>query len=172
MLDMNPRHIDWTALPQVHTGHRRHRYMESADINAAFRELFGPLRSSVRHGLTAPGNVYAMEMDPCIPGQLLATEWVPPVSHPELQPERLFDESVRGDVIARLLQRRDRPESLFAYVCEARDSRGAPVMLLEVWSEDAVFAALLPIRPGRGWRRRDLESRPHKRCERTSPSSH
>ena len=60
-----------------HRGRRQHRYMESADINAAFREFFTPLRAYVRRGMQTEGQVYAVEMDTCIPGVLLATDWLP-----------------------------------------------------------------------------------------------
>ena len=50
--------------PTVDARHgRRHRFMESTDINAAFRALFVPLRMQIRRGMTNKGEVYGIEMD-------------------------------------------------------------------------------------------------------------
>jgi len=152
----------WFGDPQ---GNRKHRFMESADINAAFRELFEPLRTGVRRGMSNEGQIYALEMDPCIPGELLGTEWIPVASRgvdgalPLADPARrraLFD----------LLLAEQRIEALFAYVCERRGPGGEPFMYLEIISADGCFAAGFPIVPaGKGWHKRELVKVPHRRLD-------
>jgi hypothetical protein len=150
--------------PQPHNG-RLHRYMESADINAAFRALFDPLRTAVRRGMSNPGQIYGIEMDPCVPGELLGTDWVPCASQGVDEPAALADPLRRHAVFGRLLAQR-RPEALFAYVCERPAQRGAPAHLyLEIVSADGCYAAEYPIVAGRGWARRDLVDAPHHRLD-------
>ena len=50
--------------------------MESADINAAFRGIFQPLRNNIRRGMAIDGQFYGLEMDACIPGELLGSAWL------------------------------------------------------------------------------------------------
>ena len=49
---MGHSRFDFQAPLRDHRGRRQHRFMESADINAAFRELFAPMRTNIRRGLT------------------------------------------------------------------------------------------------------------------------
>ena len=43
-------------------------------------QVFRPLRSNIRRGMSVQGQVYGIEMDTCIPGEMLATAWIPPSS--------------------------------------------------------------------------------------------
>lgn len=140
--------------------------MESADINAAFRELFAPMRINIRRGLTSLGQVYALEMDDCVPGELLATTWIPP-SLLGIDSARLADEERRRVLLDRLLAA-PRVESLLAYVCERPDAAGSTSLYVEVVAGDGRYGAEYPIRPGRGWHRRELVRVPHRRLEATA----
>ena len=149
-----------------HRGRRRHRFMESADINTAFRELFEPLRTNIRRGKSNHGQVYAIEMDTCIPGELLATDWIPPASR-GITHARVLAEPQRRHALFEQLYAEARPEQLFAYVSERRAARGVPAHLfLEIVSEDGCFAARYPIVSGTGWQKRELRSAPHCRLDR------
>lgn len=145
-------------------GGRQHRYMESADINAAFREFFTPLRAYVRRGMQTDGQVYAVEMDTCIPGVLLATDWLPLSARGIEDAASITDPGRRRALFERLLAEK-RADTLFAYVGERLDGNGAPVLYLEIVSADATYAAEYPIRPGHGWHRRDLIDAPHRRLD-------
>lgn len=136
---------------------RQHRFMESSDINTSFRILFGALRTNVRRGMQCDGQAYGLEMDACIPGELLATTWLAPVNRGVSLAALLDDTVFRRAFFERLLGER-RPETLFAYVCER-----AAVLYVELIGADGVHAAEYPIRRGRGWHRRDLVSAPHRR---------
>ena len=136
--------------------------MESADINAAFRETFRPLRQHIRRGMSNEGQIYAIEMDPCIPGELLATEWVPPATRGLADAALLANTSRRRDFFARLLAE-NRPEALFAYVCEQASGPRQRCLYVEVVSADGLFGAEHLIRTGRGWHHRDLVQRLHRR---------
>lgn len=149
------------ASPQ---GSRQHRFMESADINAAFRELFVPLRANVRRGMTNEGQVYALEMDSHVPGELLGTEWIPVAARGVADPADLADPAVRRELFDRLL-RETRPESLFAYICERGGSAGPATLYLEIVSADASYAAEYPLCAGEGWHVRDLLKAPHRRLD-------
>ena len=147
-----------------HRGARQHRFMESADVNAAFREFFTPLRAYVRRGMQTDGQVYAVEMDTCIPGVLLATDWLPLAARGIESAAAIADPLRRRALFDKLLAEK-RPDTLFAYVGERVDGNGAPVLYLEVVSADATYAAEYPIRPGQGWHRRDLLEVPHRRLD-------
>ena len=147
-----------------HPGGRMHRYMESADINAAFRELFGPLRTAIRRGMSNEGQIYGIEMDACVPGELLGTDWIPPSMRGLDDPVALADPARRRQAFDRLLSE-ERPEALFAYVCERGSADGGPQLYLEIASVDGRYAAEYPIRPGRGWHRRELVHVPHRRLD-------
>lgn len=147
-----------------HRGARQHRFMESADINAAFREFFTPLRAYVRRGMKTDGQVYAVEMDTCIPGVLLATDWLPLAARGIDDPVAIADPLRRRALFDKLLAEK-RPDTLFAYVGERLDGNGAPVLYLEIVSADATYAAEYPIRPGQGWHRRDLVETAHRRLD-------
>lgn len=150
--------------PLPHNG-RLHRYMESADINAAFRALFTPLRTAIRRGMSNPGQIYGVEMDPCVPGELLGTDWIPAGSHGADSPSALADPLRRHATFGRLLGER-RAEALFAYVCERTATRGAAAhVYLEIVSADGCFAAEYPIVAGSGWARRDLRYVEHRRLD-------
>lgn len=149
----------------AHRGARLHRFMESSDVNAAFRALFRPLRANVRHGMTIAGQIYALEMDECIPGQLLGTEWIPPSVHGIDDPELLADPARRQALFDRLLAAR-RPEALFAYVCEREGAPGPSLLYVELVSADGCYVAEYPLWPARGFRRRDLMKAPHRRFDR------
>jgi hypothetical protein len=147
-----------------HRGRRQHRFMESADINAAFREFFMPLRAYMRRGMQTDGQVYAVEMDTCIPGVLLATDWLPLAVRGIEDPAAIADPARRRALFDKLLSEQ-RPDTLFAYVGERVDGNGAPVLYLEIVSADATYGAEYPIRPGQGWHRRDLLEVPHRRLD-------
>lgn len=151
-----------------HRGRRRHRFMESADINTAFRELFEPLRANIRRGKSNHGQVYAVEMDGCIPGELLATDWIPPASR-GITHARLLAEPQRRHALFDQLHAEARPEQMFAYVSEHRAGRGGPAHLyLEIVSEDACYAARYPIEAGRGWHKRELRAAGYGRVDRVA----
>ncbi len=145
-----------------HRGRRQHRFMESADINAAFREMYRPLRRNVRRGMTIAGQAYALEMDACIPGGLLATTWIPTATEGYADASLLADGLRRLGFLTRLLED-PRPEALVAWVCETLDTQGQPRLRVEVASVDAWYAAEYPLVPGRGWHWRDLLWAPHQR---------
>lgn len=147
-----------------HRGTRQHRFMESADINAAFREFFTPLRAYVRRGMQTDGQVYAVEMDTCIPGVLLATDWLPLAARGIEDAASIADPLRRRALFDRLLAEK-RPDTLFAYVGERLDGNGAPVLYLEIVSADATYAAEYPIRAGQGWHRRELVETAHRRLD-------
>lgn len=148
-------------LPDPHGAGRRHRFMESADFNAAFREFFAPLRANIRRGMSCDGQLYALEMDACIPGELLGTEWIPPASRGVIDARELADAGLRRAVLRALLAER-RVEAMFAYLCEIGrandpgDAADPPRLLLEIASADAIHAVEFPIRPGRGHHAREL----------------
>ena len=144
-------------------GARRHRFMESADINAAFREIFGPLRANIRRGMTIDGQVYAIEMDACIPGELLGSHWIPPATRGIDDLALLADPARRRALYDSLFAER-RPEALLAYVCErAEDDGPGRVLYVEIASEDAGYAAQYPVRAGGGWHQRELLLARHRR---------
>jgi len=161
---------DPAFIPSFDTKHdarnrRQHRFMESADINAAFRELFGPLRTNVRRGMTNEGQLYAIEMDGCVPGELLGTDWIPPASRGIDDLAQLIDGPRRRALFDRLLAE-PRAEALFAYVHERSAGDGTSQLYVEVASADACYAAEYPIGPGHGWHRRELAMAPHRRLDR------
>ncbi|MGA0610174.1 hypothetical protein [Caldimonas sp. KR1-144] len=152
---------DWALDPCLHDhrGGRAQRFMESSDINAAFDELFFALRRNIRRGMTSEGQVYAIEMDACIPGELLGTSWVPAASR-GLADVRV--PAARHALFERLL--RDSPaEPLVAYVCE-HDAADGTVLYVEIASADGLHVAEYPIRAGRGWHRRELLRATHRRA--------
>lgn len=167
---MDDRLLPATFFRSDHRGGRLHRFMESADVNAAFRELFRPLRRGVRRGLRNDGNLYALEMDGCIPGELLGTDWIPPEELGLIDPACLNDPTQRRAVFAALLSE-VRPEAMFAWVFESVPPDGPPVLRLEIASVDGCWAAEYPIRPGRGWHSRELVHAPHARVPAGSPQS-
>ena len=135
--------------------------MESADINAAFRELFVPLRTSIRRGMSNQGQIYGIEMDSCIPGEVLGTEWIPPVARGMDDPAMLADPYRRAAMFDRLLAVRG-ADPLYAYVCELPQGKHLPVLYLEMASIDGRYAAGYPICAGKGWYRRDVIQMPHR----------
>jgi hypothetical protein len=151
----------WFGDPQ---GSRQHRFMESADINAAFRELFEPLRTGVRRGLSNEGQVYALEMDSVIPGELLGTSWIP-VATRGVDGSLALADPARRRALFDILLAEKRVEALFAYVCERVGPNGSPYMYLEIISTDGCFAAQFPIVQGKGWYKRDLQKVPHRRLD-------
>lgn len=164
---MDERLLPATFFFSDHRGGRRHRFMESADINAAFRELFRPLRRGIRRGLRNDGNLYALEMDACIPGELLGTDWIPPEDLGLADAAVLADPRQRRAVFAGLLAQA-RPEALFAWVCERAEPDRPRFLHLEIVSSDGCWAADYPIRPGRGWHARELVFAPHRRSDGTA----
>lgn len=146
-------------------GSRPHRFMESADINAAFRELFEPLRTAIRRGLSNDGQVYGIEMDACVPGELLGTDWIPQATQGGGDAAAAMADPARRRAVFDRLLGEDRPEALFAYICE-RAPAGRPLHLyVEIVSADGCYAAEYPIVPGEGWHRRDLVKAPHRRLD-------
>lgn len=144
-----------------HRGARQHRFMESADINAAFREFFGPLRANIRRGLSSEGQLFAVEMDACIPGEVLGATWIPPATRGIADNAQLEQPACRRRVFDSLLQE-TREDTLFAYVNE-RHGHGAPHLYLELASADGLFAAEYPIGPGEGFHHRELLHAEHRR---------
>jgi hypothetical protein len=161
---MDIRHLASAPLNAGPLGGRQHRFMESADINAAFRELFVPLRANVRRGLTNEGQVYALEMDSHVPGELLGTEWIPTSARGVSDNAALADAAVRRGLFDRLL-RETRPEALFAYICERGTADGPATLYLEIVSADASYAAEYPLCAGEGWHVRDLLKAPHRKLD-------
>ena len=148
-----------------HRGARRHRYMESADINAAFREVFGPLRTNIRRGMGIHGQVYAIEMDASIPGEMLGAEWIPSLMRGVDDPALLVDAGRRRAMFDRLLAE-PRAESLFVYVCEREAGQAdASVLYVEIASADGRYAAEYPVRAGKGWHVRELLPAQHRRLD-------
>jgi hypothetical protein len=151
-----------------HRGARMHRFMESADVNAAFRTIFRCLRANIRRGMTIGGQVYGLEMDECIPGQVMGSVWIPPATRGVRDTWRLMlDATLRRGFFARLLAER-RAEALFAFVYERRaniDGQRRAVLYVEVVSVDAVYAVEYPIQRGNGWHRRELVSASHRRLD-------
>ena len=143
---------------------RRHRFMESADINAAFRTLFRPLRANIRRGLTNDGQLYALEMDGCVPGELLGTAWIPHRSRGIVDPTLLADTKQRRALFDELLAE-PRAEALFAYVHERISAAGEPQLYVEIVSADGCFAAAHPIHKGTGWHSRELSRAEHRRID-------
>jgi hypothetical protein len=159
---MDPSCFSTDGQLQDHRGQRRHRFMESSDINAAFRELFQPLRANIRRGLTIAGEFYGFEMDGCIPGQLLGGSWIPAVSRGIDDAAVLADPARRRAVFAQLLQE-DRNEALYAFVTECKARATPATLYVEVVSADGCYAAEHLLRPGRGWHVRDLVQAPARR---------
>lgn len=137
------------------------RPMEAADFDAAFEALFPVLRTNVRRGFSNRGQLYALEMDACMPGELLGSQWIPPASR-GISPPALASAPRRRAILVRLLAE-PRPETLIAYVCERSGAAGEPVLYLEVASATASHGAEYPIGPGAGWHRRELLPAQH-RC--------
>ena len=159
---MDFSHFNANGCLHDHRGQRKHRFMESADINAAFRELFRPLRANIRRGMTIDGQFYGFEMDACVPGQLLGGSWIPPsMLGVDAQP-LLADPARRRAVFKRLLEQ-DRDEALFAYVNERKPGGQPALLYVEMVSADGCFAAEHLLRPGRGWHVRDLVQAPARR---------
>lgn len=151
------------AALDTHRNGRAHRFMESADINGAFREVFKPLRSNIRHGLSNTGQVYALEMDVCIPGAMLASEWIPLASY-GIDESSLADDPAQRRRLYRQLLALPRAEALIAFVCEVAAPDG-PMLLVEIASIDGCHRAEFPIVPGRGWHQRELLSMPHRKVD-------
>lgn len=146
--------------------------MESADIGCAFRETFAALRTNLRHGLRTSGQVYALEMDACIPGQLLDTTWLPPSAHGLPAdtggcPPGADAAPARHALLRRLLSLPGAP-ALLVWVGERAGAGAATVLRVEVVSADGLFRADHPVQPGQGWRVRDLVRAPH-RADLTAP---
>ena len=145
-----------------HRGARRHRFMESADIAAAFRESFGPLRWHIRHGYTIDCQFFGIEMDPGIPGLMLGTNWISPAAQGVDKLALLAHALQRRSFLQRLL-RQQRPEALFACMGERQKSRHIRLLTMEVASADGLFAADYPIQTGSGQYPRDLMPAMHGR---------
>ena len=180
-------------LPEDHRGARTHRFMESADIGSAFRETFVALRANLRRGLHTTGQFYALEMDGCIPGELVDTRWLPAAAygvagehtgaavagpgspdspdhpgkpdHPDSPPvaDRPGAARQRQAVLRQLLARSGAPP-LLVWVGELVAADGHRVVRVEIASADGLFATEHRVCPGRGWRRRELQRVPHRRC--------
>jgi hypothetical protein len=159
---MDFSHLGTDGCLRDHRGGRHHRFMESADINAAFRDLFRPLRANIRRGMTVSAQLYAFELDACIPGQLLGGSWIPPASRGCTQPRALSDTRRRRSVFARLLSE-ERPEALFAYIDELPAGARPAMLYVELASADGCYAAEHLLRPGRGWHVRELLQGPARR---------
>jgi hypothetical protein len=107
-------------------------------------------------------------MDACIPGELLATDWIPPASRGITEPRALADARRRRALFEQLYAE-GRPEQMFAWVSERRGGRAGPAHLyLEIVSEDACYGARYPIGPGHGWHKRDLCGAEHQRVDRVA----
>jgi hypothetical protein len=150
------------AIPQARAA-RCHRFMESADINAAFRLMFGTLRDNVRRGMRFDGETYGIQMHPTLPGHLLNAVWVSPAGAGGSV--RLDDTRRRRALYDRLLDEAH-PYTLYAYLCERPSASANPAVLyLEVVGEDAAYAAEFALRPGQAWHRRELLRARHRRLD-------
>jgi len=141
--------------------------MEAADINGAFREMFEPLRNSIRRGMSVQGQLYALEMDACVPGEVLGAEWIPPAARGFGDPALLADPARRVALFQRLLAE-PRPEALVAWVNERQTASGRAVLEVEIASADARYAAVYPIAGGSGWHQRELLPASHRRLGRVA----
>lgn len=168
-------------LPEDHRGARTHRFMESADIGSAFRETFVALRANLRRGLQTTGQFYALDMDGCIPGELVDTSWLPAAAYgvagehtgtaaadpgnPDSPPAADSPGAARQRqaVLRQLLARSGAPP-LLVWVGELVAADGHLVVRVEIASADGLFATEHRVGPGRGWRRRELQRVPHRRC--------
>jgi hypothetical protein len=160
---MSASRPDFSLQLDDHRRGRQHRFMESADINTAFRELFTALRSGVRRGMSNNGQIHAIEMDVCLPGVLMGTEWITLPTYGIQDPAKLED-PLRRQVLYRRLLAEPRSEALMAYVCERQPPDGA-TLYLEIASVDACYAAEYPVMPGSGWHLRELLRVPHQRID-------
>jgi hypothetical protein len=162
-MDLYLRHLG--HLFEARDRARLHRFMESADINAAFTEMFAHLRRNIRRGMTTEGQVYALEMDTCLPGELLDVEWIPLPARGIVDARVLADDARRRHLFDQLLGE-PRAQALFAFVCERENTSGVPGLYLELVSADDAFVAHYPFCAGNGWHRRDLIQVPHRRLRR------
>lgn len=153
--------FDFPVYADVRNG-REHRFMESSDVNAAFDVLFAPLRQNIRRGLTNEGQFYALEMDACVPGAVLACQWIPPAARGVEETADLAEPAVRAEVFAHL-QAEPCPFALFAYVAEQPEGRLPATLFVEMVSADGRWVADYPIGVGLGWHRRELLWVPHRR---------
>jgi hypothetical protein len=140
------------------------RFMESADVNVAFREMFGALRFNIRRGQSNAGQLYAIEMDARVPGELFGTEWIPPAIRGIADAAVLADPARRRALYDRLLAE-PRPQALFAYVIEHTLDAGCPALGLEIVSATCAWRADYVIVPGEGWHRRELLTAAHRRID-------
>jgi len=176
--------LQTNQLPRDHRGNRVHRFMESTDIGCAFRETFVALRANVRRGLCADGQVYALEMDSCIPGEMLDTFWLPAAAfgvvaggrgctahHPDSLPgtDRPDAARERQALLRRLLRQPGAP-ALVAWVGEQTAADGMPVVRVEIASADGLYAAQHLVCPGRCRRRRELLRGRHHCCTNAAPA--
>ena len=136
--------------------------MESADIAAAFRESFGPLRWHIRHGYNIDCQFFGIEMDAGIPGLLLGTTWISPAAHGVDKLALLAHALQRRNFLYRLLSQQ-RPETLFACLGERQKSRRIRLLTMEVASADGLYAADYPIQTGSAQYPRDLIPAMHSR---------
>jgi hypothetical protein len=130
-----------------HRGNRHHRFMESSDLNAGFQALFMLLHVEIGRDAAAEG-VYGIEMDACIPGEVLGTARI--------------DIALDAEAASiRQLYHAYRPEALFARVERRRVARRT-VLHVDLVSEDAHCVADYPLRRGR--RSEELMAAEHRRA--------
>lgn len=150
------------STPQDHRGHRLHRFMESADINAAFDLLFRGLRRQVQRGLRVEGQFYALEADDQVPGQMNRSARLSAAQLDHRPAAAWSDPQHRQALYERLLADPG-PSTLYAYVCEQRTAHDVPVVHAELIEADGWHTADFPLCAGRGWESRDLLETPHQR---------
>jgi hypothetical protein len=98
-----------------------------------------------------------------LPGELLASEWIPPATRGVADMAELADPVRRAALFAYLLAE-TRPHTMFAYVAERDGGSTASVLFAELVSADGRWIANYPIHAGRGWHRRELERALHSRA--------
>lgn len=147
---------------QDHRGHRRHRFMESSDINAAFDLLYRGMRRQVQRGLHVRGQLFALEADTQIPGQLTGSVRLLPGDLDSGSAEDWADATRRPRLFEQLLDSAQ-PAALYAYAVEQRSPHDVPVVWVELAEADGCHVASFPLCTGRGWAERDLLEGPHQR---------
>lgn len=147
---------------QDHRGHRRHRFMESSDINAAFDLLYRGMRRQVQRGLHVRGQLFALEADTEIPGQVTGSVRLLPGDLDGGSAEDWAEATRRPHLFEQLLDS-PQPAALYAYAVEQRSPHDVPVVWVELAEADGCHVASYPLCAGRGWAERDLLEGPHQR---------
>lgn len=145
------------SLASVLRGHRRRRFMETADFNGAAKYIFNGLRKAVANGRVIGAAFMSVEMDPATPGAVAS---VVPIS---LQQEDIaLAMSAQSSTVAsmsagfmRLLDHPEVPADLAVYVGPAdvvsrapgADAEQSVGLCLEIRSVDAAAVAVFRVDP-------------------------